>query len=301
MNTNNIALFAVSLLTVALSSCSQDFPDDGLEVENAKLKMTFTFSHPSQSRATETTFLKGDKVGMFVSESVRPLEIAGNVVNNEMFTFDGHDWTSARQLYWDPGQYNAYAYYPYQSEITSVTDMPFSVATDQTIAATGENLSAYEQSDFLYANALKLSPSSDPVNLTFSHIFSKLTVRLIKGEDYEGEIPEDATVLIHNTVPEATIDLSAGVATKAPRGLAKTITASRINSSTYTAIIVPQRLQNRVPLVEIIANGVSFMYDTKFLFKPGINHLVNLVIDKNPDQLKIEIGGEITDWTPATN
>ena len=37
---------------------------------------------------------------------------------------------------------------------------------------------------------------------------------LIKGEDFEGEMPTYAEVYVHNTVPESTIDLSAGVATK---------------------------------------------------------------------------------------
>ena len=43
-------------------------------------------------------------------------------------------------------------------------------------------------------------------------------------------------------------------------------------------------------------NGVSFLYESKFLFKPGMHHLVSLVIDKNPDQVKIEVGGEIAKW-----
>ncbi|MDE6085628.1 MAG: fimbrillin family protein [Muribaculaceae bacterium] len=296
MTKNIFISLSVTLLTVGLCACSQDYPENSQEADNSKMKMAFTFSHPSQSRATETSFLKGDKVGMYVAESALPLEIAGNLVNNAMFTFDGNNWNTTRQLYWDAGEYNAYAYYPYQNEITSISDMPFSVSTDQSLPAQGETLSAYEQSDFLYANALKLTPSSNPVNMTFSHILSKLTVRLVKGEDYEGEIPEEATVLIHNTVPDATIDMAAGVATKAPKATSRTITACRVNSTNYTAILVPQRLDNRVPLIEIIANGVSFMYESKFLFKPGVHHLVTLVLDKNPEQLKIEIGGEIAGW-----
>ena len=55
-------------------------------------------------------------------------------------------------------------------------------------------------------------------------------------------------------------------------------------------------MENRMPLVEVVMNGVSFLYESKFLFKPGIHHIVNLVVDKNPEQVKIEIGGEITDW-----
>lgn len=89
---------------------------------------------------------------------------------------------------------------------------------------------------------------------------------------------------------------SAGIATKTPRGAGRSITARQDGPATYSAIVVPQRLENRVPLIEVVMNGVSFLYESKFLFKPGIHHIVNLVVDKNPEQVKIEIGGEITDW-----
>ena len=40
---------------------------------------------------------------------------------------------------------------------------------------------------------------------------SRLKVRLVAGEDYEGELPNDVTLYIHNTVTEATIDLAVGI------------------------------------------------------------------------------------------
>ena len=42
--------------------------------------------------------------------------------------------------------------------------------------------------------------------------------------------------------------------------------------------------------------GVSYLFESKFVFKPGVEHLVNLVITDNPDKVKIEIGGEIENW-----
>ena len=59
---------------------------------------------------------------------------------------------------------------------------------------------------------------------------------------------------------------------------------------------MPQRLDNRVPLVEVIMKGVSYLFESKFLFKPGVDHLVNLVITDNPEQVKIEVGGEVENW-----
>ena len=125
---------------------------------------------------------------------------------------------------------------------------------------------------------------------------SKLTIRLIKGEDFEGEMPTNATVYVHNTVPEATVDLQAGVATRNAKGLRRTITAHHDADYLYSAIVVPQRVENRQPLVEVVMRGVSYMYESKFVFKPGVEHLVNLVITNNPDKIKIEIGGEVENW-----
>lgn len=281
-------------MTAGMASCA-DGSNEPEPAPGGKTVMNFTFSHPSQSRATETSFENGDVVGLYVAEAGQPLEIAGNTVNNEAMTYTGRAWESPRKLYWNAGSYNAYAYYPRQSEISSISDLPFEVSTDQSVAAPGK-MSNYEASDFLFASAKGIAASDEPVNLQFSHIMSKISINLIKGEDYEGDLPEKATVYIHNTVTSATIDLSAGVATKALRGERKTVTARQDSRETYSAILVPQRMENRVPLIEVVMNGVSYLYEGKFLFKPGIHHIVNLVVDKNPDQVKIEIGGEINDW-----
>lgn len=296
MKHNIFSIATVVLLTGQLLSCTAD---NSLEPDNipaGKIAMNFNISHPSsQSRATETSFETGDVVGLFVSEADKSLEISGNTVNNEGLTFSGTSWASARTLYWDAGTYNVYAYYPRMGEISSITDLPIEVSTDQ--RATGDGtMNGYEASDFLYASAAGVVASASPVNLQFSHIMSKLSINIIKGEDYEGDIPETGKVSIHNTYTDATVDLIAGVVTKSQRATRKTVLAHQDSPTRYSAILVPQRLENRVPLIEIEMNGVSFLYETKFLFKPGIHHIVNLVIDKNPEQVKIEVGGEITNW-----
>ncbi|MDE6637202.1 MAG: fimbrillin family protein [Muribaculaceae bacterium] len=283
------SLACVLFIASVLSSCTEG-PNAPASIDSTgKTEMKFSLCHPSQTRATDTSFEKGDAVGLYVAEASAPLEIAGNFVNNERLVFSGTDWTADRKLFWDRGNYNVYAYYPRIDHVTSITDLPLQVDTNQSNGG-------YEASDLLYASSLGVSASSNPVSLQFRHIMSKLTIRLIKGEDYEGEIPSDAVVYVHNTVTDATVDLAAGVATRDPRGIRRTVTARRNGQANYSAIIVPQRLDNRVPLIEVVANGVSFLYESKFLFKPGMHHIVSLVMDKNPEQIKIEIGGEITDW-----
>lgn len=295
MKHNIISAISVLLLTAGLSACSDESMEPDNNAPAGKTAMQFTFSHPSHSRATETSFENGDVVGLYVSEADKVLEIAGNTVNNEGLTFDGSAWNASHPLYWDAGRYNAYAYYPRIAGVSSVSDLPFEVRADQSAAPAGA-MSAFEASDFLYASTENVTASANPVSLQFRHIMSKISIRLVKGEDFEGELPEKATVYIHNTVTSATVDLAAGVATKAVRGERKTIAARQDDATTYSAVVVPQRLENRVPLIEVVMEGVSFLYESKFLFKPGIQHNVSLVVDKNPEQVKIEIGGEIAGW-----
>lgn len=283
------ALYAGSMTAMlAMAGCTQE-AETAIDAKHTP--MTFDVRHPSQhTRVTDSGFESGDQIGLFVHSTESPLETGGNLVNNEALTFNGSTWAAARTLYWDEGTFDAYAYYPYTTPISSVEDQPYSVRTNQ---STQEG---YEASDFLYASTQNISASNSPISLTFRHIMSKLTIRLVKGEDFVGELPTDAEVYVHNTVPTATIDLNTGVATRNVKGTRETIKAKHMSDNMYSAIIVPQRVENRVPLVEVVMEGVSYMYETKFQFKPGVEHLVNLVVSENPEQVKIEIGGEIQGW-----
>lgn len=284
--------FALALL--ALVACADDNEPQYKDAQHTP--MTFEVTHPSQTRATSTSFEGGDRIGLYVAQADAPLEIGGNLVNNEALTYNGSRWTAAHTLYWDEGTYNAYAYYPYIQGVSSIDDQPFSVATDQSTAKTATALGGYEASDLLFATSKGIKASASPISLTFKHIMSKIKIRLIKGEDFEGEMPATADVYIHNTVPTATVDLQAGVATRYVKGTQQTITAHQDDDYVYSAILVPQRVENRQPLVEVVMKGVSYMYESKFVFKPGVEHLVNLIITNNPDNVKIEIGGEVENW-----
>lgn len=284
--------FALALL--ALVACADDNEPQYKDARHTP--MIFEVTHPSQTRATATCFEGGDRIGLYVAQADAPLEIGGNLVNNEALTYNGSRWTAAHTLYWDEGTYNAYAYYPYIQGVSSIDDQPFSVATDQSTAKTATALGGYEASDLLFATSKGIKASASPINLTFKHIMSKLKIRLVKGEDFEGEMPTTAQVYIHNTVPTATIDLQAGMATRYVKGTQQTITAHQDDDYVFSAILVPQRVENRQPLVEVVMKGVSYMYESKFVFKPGVEHLVNLIITNNPDNVKIEIGGEVENW-----
>lgn len=295
MKTNILHNIVLALAAVAVCSCSGD---NELQPSAEGLQpMTFRVTYPYESRATDSSFEEGDSIGLFVANDSLPLEPSGNLVNNAMITLNNGTWAAASTLYWNDGTFNAYAYYPYISGISSTDMLPFSVSTDQSkpvLQTTGgKSLGGYEASDLLYASAKGLKASAAPIDLRFRHIMSRVRVRIVKGEDFKGELPANAKVHIHNTVTSATVDLAAGVVTRDPKGKIATIRARQEDDHTFAAIVVPQRIESRQPLVEVEMNGVSYMYEGKFAFKPGVQHRINIIVSDNPDQVKIEIGGEI--------
>ena len=154
-------------------------------------------------------------------------------------------------------------------------------------------MGGYEASDFLWAKTEGVDQSTETVTLQFSHRCSKLVIQLVKGPSYEGELPDSATVYIHNVVPTATIDLATGAVTKDIFGEVATVKARKVNNATYEAIMIPQRIESRRPFIEIVVNNISYLLEDTFQFKAGMQHTLSLVINSNPDQVSVDIGGEI--------
>ena len=294
------SIYAACLgLALCLAGCGQEEMTEAGE-QPADV-MRFNLTHPDEgarTRVTETHFEKDDRIGLYVCTAEAPLEVGGNYVNNALLTFNGSAWHPERPIFWNNGSYDVYAYYPQVSPVTSVDDLPFSVATDQQAAGNEQTPGGYEASDFLWASAKKQTAGNEAVKLNFRHCMSKLTVRLVKGPDYDGDELPEAEVYVHNTVTEATVDLAVGIVTPAKFGKLHTVKAKAAGKDEYTAVLVPQRIANRVPLIEVVMKGVSYLVETNFRFKQGIHHTFTLIISKNPEQVKIEIGGELENWTP---
>ena len=281
-------IWMAALLLASCDKAEEIAVDDG--------SIRFVMQYPSATRATETSFEQGDKIGLFLTEytgeTPAPLQISGNWANNVAATLEGTEWVTAKKIFWSDNRMDAYGYYPYMS-LTSVDEQPFSIALDQSTERTGDQLGGYEASDFLWAKTEGVDQSTETVTLQFSHQCSKLVIQLVKGPSYEGELPDSATVYIHNVVPTATIDLATGAVTKDVFGEVATVKARKVNNATYEAIMIPQRIESRRPFIEIVVNNISYLLEDTFQFKAGMQHTLSLVINSNPDQVSVDIGGEI--------
>lgn len=263
-------------------------------------QIRFDLGFSGQTRVMANAFENGDVTGLYMTEydgpdKPVPLQVSGNAVNNAALRFDGASWATSPTLYWDKGvKYDVYGYYPYASP-SSVDEYRFSVATDQTILRTGNELGGYEASDFLWAKQTGVK-YPDVVKLTFSHKMSHLVVNLVKGKDFEGDIPKDVAVKVHGTVTDAVVDLGSGAVVKDSHGKAESITMKKESDTVFSSIIVPQRIDNRQPLVEVLTSNVSYLMESRFVFRSGIQHSINIILDNDPAKVKIEIGGEIHGW-----
>ena len=288
-----IAYIVPALLLLA-SSCGKE------PALSSADEIRFAIGHPG-TKATESAFEAQDNISLWAveqggSEAI-PLQIGGNYINNEKLTFDGSRWTGAKKLYWSDSPCDFYAVYPYQPSITSVEEQPFSVQLDQN-AVSDAGIDGFEASDLLYASAKGVSRSSGAVALHFKHMLSKITVNLVKGEKFEGEIPEDVVTHIYNTCTTGMLNIQKGAITKNDLGERGTITARKVSDTEFEAVVLPQNIETRTPLIEVTMGGIAYLLEYSLSLRPGYHHKIDLTLNTSPDQEQIEISIDpgIEDW-----
>ena len=118
---------------------------------------------------------------------------------------------------------------------------------------------------------------------------SKCVVTITKGEKFEGEIPDDIVTHIYNTTTSAILNFANGSLQKDSQGARKTITMKKISNTRFEAVVVPQNIERRTPLIEVTMGGIAYLLEYSLSFKPGYVHTINLILNTSPDQEKIEI------------
>ena len=284
---NILPLVSMTFLALALSSCSDETMEKTINGNEIRIEAIY----PSQqTRTTSTGFENGDEIGVFVVQEDAILQPFGNAVNNGRYTYNGSEWTPSRPFYWNEGKNNIYAYYPFAKEVDDTEAFSFNVSIDQ---SKGEN---YSLSDFLWAKAEGVQAGTSPVCLKFRHVLSRALVEIVKSDSYEGELPENMEVFLHNTVTMANVDLATGGVCKDAYVGAESIKMQRLSKALFSAIVVPQNITTRRPLVEVIMGNISYLMEGTISFKQGYQHTITITVTENPQQAEINIGGGIGEW-----
>ena len=281
-----VIYLAAALL--AATSCSKEEGNS----DNGQLLLAPAL--PNMSKATETEFESGDRFGIYAVEykedAPLPLQLSGNWANNSMALYNGTNWSISPVIWWNnASKLDVIAYYPYNSNPNSVDNYLFTIEEDQ-------RESGFTLSDLMWAKAKGAERSAGAVALNFRHKLSRLDIKLIRGDEFEGDIPADAVVRVMGTVSSAIMDMESGGIEKNPQGKEMTITAHQRGVGEYSAIIVPQKILNQIPLVEILVNNVSYLVSSRFIFEEGVRHTLNITLNSDPNKILITIGGGIEDW-----
>ena len=293
MNMKKYITLATLALVIVGCESSDNIPvvDDGA--------MQIEVLHPSATRATETAFENGDVIGLYATENsgdiAAPLQISGNWANNVATTYNGSVWTPAKKIFWSENKMDVYGYYPYMTP-SSIDEHLWSEQLDQSTPETADTLSGYEASDFLWAKAEGVSKEDGNVQLQFKHKCTKMVIKLVKGEAFTDEFPNDTEVYLHSTVPTATINFTTGNISKDIYGERQKIKARQVSIDTYEVILIPQSITENMPFIEVVMGGISYLTENMFSYLPGVQYNVSITLNSSPEQIEVEIGGNIENW-----
>ncbi len=229
---------------------------------------------PIITRATETDFESGDQIGLTVTcDGTAYAENACLSYADELFS---------GELEWYDGDASAdfAAYYPYNASGTPAT---FTVAADQSSEG------AYEASDLLLSYKSGITPSSDPVNMTFYHKMTKFLISLSNTTN-----SEISAVTVSGSIPTATIDYENTAVAVDETASASDIAAQQVSETVWRAIIVPQTAQ--LTLAVTLSDETEYEADlTGTDFVSGGQYGVSASLSE--DGLEVNLDDEYGDWT----
>lgn len=253
------------------SACSDDLANGSGGINSGKpFELQAQIQQENVTRANDNGFADGDQIGVFVvnydNETTAPLlQLSGNHADNVRFTYDDNEykWTGSYQLYWKDNKtpIDVYGYYPFISQISSITEQPFFVERNQRDTKNGEKMSGYEKSDFLWAKAEGIAPTEATIILKHRHIMAGVEVTLVEGNGFaEGEWTDaEKNVLVQNIVMTGTVNLRDGSVT--PSGSAtNTSIIPQESKGKYRAVVLPQTVAAGTSLFVVTVDGKAMPF-----------------------------------------
>ena len=277
-------LFLLVTVFAAMISCSESLENTPATPETDKLPINIS---TTLTRATDSAYEAGDKVGIFVVNEPNTLVASGNHVDNMGFTYST-TWTPDTPIYWLDKSTKAdfYCYYPY-AENVSTTAHTFATKANQS------QLADYKASEFLWDKTAGIAPTEEAVNITTNHTFSNMVVILKPGDGFTDATLAAATksVKICGVKTNASINLTTGVATATGN---TTEVTPYLENGQYRALIVPQTTTEGA-LVVITVDGVDYTLSRAMTFKANKQHKFTVTINKVSNGVNVGIGGWETD------
>ncbi len=281
-------LITLAAIALALVSCQKQ---EVARVAEGGTPVEFVASlyQPIVLKSTvDNPFDVDDQVGIFSSAPINAANVAYKVssmpTTNPAASGALVPVVDDNAILWGQGQSAAtsfYAYMPYASANTDMTDIAIAVENDQ------HTLANLNNSDFMAATAANVAVQT-AASLQFNHKLSKVIVKV------ENKLAQDITkVEIKNVKKTAAIDLTTGTVTAAAAEEATQViwaypeentvveTVSNVNHTyhVFDAIIVPQSAQPQIVVTVGSNTTYKFALSSAFSFVGGQTATATLVLE----------------------
>ncbi len=284
--------YTLLLALFALFSCSKNEETN----PTPQTQIPISISSGVWSKVSDSAYESGDKVGVYITNynnsAATTLVSSGNHADNVGFTLNNDVWGADKDLYWLDKVTHAdfYCYFPYAETISDVTSYGFSVQTDQSSTA------GYKASEFLWGKTSDVAPTEDAVAILTDRLMSSIVITLEPGAGYTDEefAAISKTVVVQNTMPSATINLTTGVATAT--GSVADIKPLLVDADNdqYRVMVVPQSIASAA-LVKVTIDEIDFVLNVTKTFEANKQHTCTVTIAKYSGGVNVGIGGWDTD------
>lgn len=297
-----------------LGACSND---ENLDNPNGPVELRLTSGLEVQTRAAHglnTQLKNGEEVHVWVDDATTDQNL---YTNNILAAGDQGALTGGITMYFPETGNNVDIYAIHGNwESTALTDFwgteqTHSVAQNQ---RTGQDTDGYAKSDLVYARKMDASRAGNPttVNLTFTHLLSKVEVVLVRGAGdpniskveilntkldakfIPAKAKENITVTVSGTEGENPIEIDKDL-TNSDDATGVDENQKKLNE----AVIVPQDLAKGTPFIRVTLNeGGVLIYKLKekTTFAPATKY--RYTITANLTELKVN--ADITPWDQKT-
>lgn len=294
------AFMAMAALALVATACSNDEESDNWAGEirlSSGLTVQQIVSRSINTDLQGVQIANGNHVGFFINEDVTS-NPSTTYPQNLDYTANGSGGFNGTTVYFPQSGkgVNIYAYAPYKADLELNGNYAFTVKADQSSADNyiasdllwGQPMKEKSDNPGTYVTANPVARTKNNVNVSFSHLLSKIEVELTAGSGLTPDDFKGATLSIQNTKPSTTLTLANGNISEASGDAIDIIAAKYGTSTTPTltaaAIVVPQ----------IVAKGTKFM---KLHLATGGDLYYTL---PNGDDLTLE-NGKIYKYTITVN
>lgn len=294
-------ILLTSIVFLNYSCINQVHPD----ITSGTVPITFSTQIVQTTRAIETSFERGDRVGLYAILTSNSINQKRYIDNIWLESGEGGILIPEKTVFYPEGdaKLNFISYYPYQMHGIEAgkAEFPISVQNDQS------SKEQYSQSDFLIAKASDIAESNQPIELNYIHKLSKIKI-VLKPQDGENA----ADILKANPKIVATgfkTQASYNVEDDSFSNLTKEMdivpygnwTINRDGNLTGKEfIIIPQTMEATTHTFSMDWNGRLYTCPMPELSMTGSNQCeISISALQSSNPTLTGIAGSITDWNTA--